>query len=78
MIDKKTIPEVARRLGYKPKQGFIIYRIRVRRGGRKRPVHKDVTFGKPVNEGVNQLKCYFEIILVDPSHKAIRRDAHIN
>ncbi|KAG2202503.1 hypothetical protein INT47_013119 [Mucor saturninus] len=105
-------PDKARRLGYKAKQGFVIYRIRVRRGGRKRPVHKGATFGKPVNEGVNQLKyqrslrstaeerigrkCanlrvlnsywvnqdatykYFEVILVDPSHKAIRRDAHIN
>ena len=29
-------PEKARRLGYKAKQGFVIYRIRVRRGGRKR------------------------------------------
>jgi large subunit ribosomal protein L15e len=105
-------PDKARRLGYKAKQGFVIYRIRVRRGGRKRPVPKGATFGKPVNEGVSQLKyqrslrstaeerigrkCanlrvlnsywvnqdatykYFEVILVDPSHKAIRRDAHIN
>ncbi|KAI8063321.1 ribosomal protein L15e [Gongronella butleri] len=105
-------PDKARRLGYKAKQGFVIYRIRVRRGGRKRPVPKGATYGKPVNEGVNQLKyqrslqstaeervgrrCanlrvlnsywinqdstykYFEVILVDPSHKAIRRDARIN
>jgi large subunit ribosomal protein L15e len=105
-------PDKARRLGYKAKQGFVIYRIRVRRGGRKRPVPKGATFGKPVNEGVSQLKyqrslrstaeerigrkCanlrvlnsywvnqdatykYFEVILVDPSHKAIRRDAAIN
>ncbi|CAG8659798.1 19876_t:CDS:2, partial [Racocetra fulgida] len=46
----------ARRLGYKAKQGYIIYRIRVRRGGRKRPVPKGATYGKPVNQGVNQLK----------------------
>jgi len=99
-------------LGYKAKQGFVIYRIRVRRGGRKRPVPKGATYGKPVNQGVNQLKyqrslkataeerigrrCsnlrvlnsywvnqdstykYFEVILVDPEHKAIRRDPRIN
>ncbi|KAJ6260179.1 hypothetical protein Dda_4402 [Drechslerella dactyloides] len=105
-------PDKARRLGYKAKQGYVIYRIRVRRGGRKRPVPKGATYGKPTNQGVNQLKyqrslrstaeervgrrCanlrvlnsywinqdstykYFEVILVDPQHKAIRRDARIN
>ena len=45
-----------RRLGYKAKQGYVIYRIRVRRGGRKRPVPKGATYGKPVHHGVNQLK----------------------
>jgi len=36
--------------------GYVIYRIRVRRGGRKRPVPKGATFGKPKSHGVNQLK----------------------
>jgi len=105
-------PDKARRLGYKAKQGFVVYRVRVRRGNRKKQVAKGATFGKPTNQGVNQLKfqrslrsvaeervarrCgglrvlnsywinqdgvykYFEVILVDPSHKAIRRDARIN
>merc|ERR1711959_726701 len=105
-------PDKARRLGYKAKQGFVVYRIRVRRGNRKRPVPKGATYGKPTNQGVNQLKfqrslrsvaeervgrrCanlrvlnsywinqdgvykYFEVILVDPQHKAIRRDARVN
>ncbi|KAI9753815.1 MAG: hypothetical protein M4579_004996 [Chaenotheca gracillima] len=105
-------PDKARRLGYKAKQGFVIYRVRVRRGGRKRPVPKGATYGKPTNQGVNQLKyqrslrstaegrvgkrCanlrvlnsywvnqdstykYYEVILVDPQHKAIRRDPRIN
>ncbi|KAJ3305638.1 60S ribosomal protein L15 [Kappamyces sp. JEL0829] len=73
---------------------------------------KGATYGKPVNQGVSQLKfqrslrsvaeervgvrCpnlrvlnsywvnqdatykFYEVILVDPSHKAIRRDARIN
>ncbi|CAD6565555.1 MAG: 60S ribosomal protein L15 [Tremellales sp. Tagirdzhanova-0007] len=105
-------PDKARRLGYKAKQGYLIYRIRVRRGNRKKPVPKGATFGKPVRQGVNHLKfqrglkstaeervgkrCgnlrvlnsywinqdgvykYYEVILVDPSHKAVRRDARIN
>ncbi|KAI9220356.1 ribosomal protein L15e [Blastocladiella britannica] len=105
-------PDKARRLGYKAKQGYVVYRVRVRRGSRKRPVAKGQTYGKPKTHGVNQLKfqrsarsvaeervgrrCgnlrvlnsywinqdavykYFEVILVDPSHKAIRRDPRIN
>ncbi|KAH0507542.1 60S ribosomal protein L15 [Microtus ochrogaster] len=91
-----------------PCPGYVIYRIRVRRGGRKRPVPKGATYGKPVHHGVNQLKfarslqsvaeeragrhCgalrvlnsywvgedstykFFEVILIDPFHKAIRRN----
>lgn len=37
-------------------QGYVIYRIRVRRGGRKRPVSKGIVYGKPTNQGVTQLK----------------------
>lgn len=36
--------------------GFVIFRIRVRRGGRKRPVPKGATYGKPKSHGVNELK----------------------
>ena len=105
-------PEKARKLGYKAKQGYVVYRVRVRRGGRKRPVAKGIVNGKPKNQGVVGLKFqrsirsvaeervgrrlgnlrvlnsywvgqdatykFFEVILVDPSHKAIRRDAKIN
>ncbi|KAB1724630.1 50S ribosomal protein L15e, partial [Klebsiella pneumoniae] len=101
-------PEKARRLGYKAKQGYVIYRVRIRRGGRKRPVPKGATYGKPKTHGVNSLKparnlqavaeervgrrcgglrvlnsywvCqdatykFYEVILVDPMHKAIRRN----
>ncbi|KAK4480621.1 hypothetical protein RD792_013699 [Penstemon davidsonii] len=51
-----TRPDKARRLGYKAKQGYVIYRVRVRRGGRKRPVPKGIVYGKPTNQGVTQLK----------------------
>ena len=49
-------PDKARRLGYKAKQGYVIYRIRLRRGGRKKPVPKGITYGKPKGQGVNQIK----------------------
>merc|ERR1719440_2222238 len=43
-------------MGYKAKQGYIIYLIRVRRGNRKKPVQKGIVYGKPSNQGVTQLK----------------------
>merc|ERR1712100_221940 len=53
---RPTRPDKARRLGYKAKQGVCIYRVRVRRGGRKKPVPKGITYGKPKGEGVNEIK----------------------
>jgi hypothetical protein len=37
-LTRPSRPDKARRLGYKAKQGFVVYRVRVRRGGRKKPV----------------------------------------
>lgn len=36
--------------------GYVVYRVRVRRGGRKRPAPKGATYGKPVHHGINQIK----------------------
>ncbi|KAH8490135.1 hypothetical protein H0E87_022595 [Populus deltoides] len=111
-VTHPTRPDKARRLGYKAKQGYVVYRVRVRRGGRKRPVPKGIVYGKPTNQGVTQLKFqrskrsvaeeragrkfgglrvlnsywinedstykYFEVILVDVAHNAIRNDPRIN
>jgi ribosomal protein L15E len=52
----RAIRAQARRMGFKAKQGYVIYRVRVRRGGRKRPVPKGQIYGKPVNQGITQLK----------------------
>jgi len=107
-----TRPEKARKLGYKAKQGYVIYRVKIRRGGRKRPVSKGIVYGKPKHQGVRKLKNkrshkaiaeeragralgglrvlnsywvgqdavfkFYEVILVDPFHKAIRNDPRIN
>jgi large subunit ribosomal protein L15e len=55
-VQHPTRPEKARRLGYKAKQGYAVFRIRIRRGGRKRPVARGKAYGKPKTAGVNHLK----------------------
>ena len=111
-VSKPTRVEKARMLGYKAKQGYVIYRIRMRRGNRKRGVKKGRVYGKPKQIGITGLKNaksmraiaeekvgrklpglrvlnsywisqdatfkYFEIILVDIGHNAIRNDPRIN
>merc|ERR1712149_124082 len=44
---RPTRPEKARRLGYKATQGFVVYRIRIRRGGRKKPVPRVSPWASP-------------------------------
>merc|ERR1719182_535475 len=115
VLHKATKPsrlDKARALGFKQKQGYVVYRVRIRRGGRKRAVHKGTVFGKPVHQGIRKLKkarshrsvaeekvgrrCsnlrvlnsywvgqdaaykFFEVICVDPAHKAIKGDPRIN
>jgi len=111
-ITRPTRPDKARMLGFKAKQGVLLYRVRIRRGGRKRPVPRGRVNGKPVHQGVHQLKNerslrgiaeeragralpslrvlnsywvnqdstfkFFEIILVDPHHTAVRSDPRLN
>ena len=110
-VNHPTRPDKARRLGYKAKQGYVIYRVAVRRGSRKKPISKGIVYGKPKHQGifvtaVRNLRAvaeervgrrcanlrvlnsywvnqdatykYYEVILVDPSHNAIRRDPRIN
>ena len=55
-VNKPTRTDKAHKLGYKAKQGYVVYRVAVRRGGRKRPNHKGIVYGKPKNQGINQLK----------------------
>merc|ERR1711862_157787 len=38
------------------KQGYVVVRCGVRRGGRKRPNHRGMVFGKPKHQGINHLK----------------------
>eukprot|EP00898_Chlorokybus_atmophyticus_P005245 jgi/Chlat1/5721/Chrsp38S05556 len=111
-VSRPSRPDKARRLGYKAKQGLVIYRVRIRRGGRKRPVSKGIVYGKPKSQGITQLKAqrnhrsvaeeragrrcgglrvlnsywvnqdstfkYYEVILVDPHHNAVRKDPRLN
>jgi large subunit ribosomal protein L15e len=107
-----TRPDKARRVGYKAKQGYVIYRVRVKRGDRKKRVAKGIVYGKPCHQGVKKWKMvrnlrsvaeervgrkcgslrvlnsyylaadaghkWFEVIMIDPMHKAIRDDPRIN
>merc|ERR550537_2093845 len=109
---RPTRPDKARRLGYKAKQGICIYRVKVKRGGRKRKVAKGICYGKPSTSGVRKIKAtrnlksvaeervgrklgslrilnsywvtqdavnkWYECVMVDPMHKAIRNDPKIN
>merc|ERR1712167_70512 len=111
-VNRPSRLDKARALGFKAKQGYVIYRVRMRRGGRKRAVHKGVVCGKPVHQGIRKLKkarshrsvaeekvgrkCsnlrvlnsywvgqdaaykFFEVVCVDPAHKAIKKDPKIN
>ena len=36
--------------------GFVIFRVAVRRGSRKRPNSKGIVYGKPKTQGITQLK----------------------
>ena len=109
-IEKPTRIDRARRLGYKAKQGFVVARVRVRRGGLRkkrpkagrRPKRMGVKKYKPAKSmrligeertgkkfpNLEVLNSYwvaedgrskwFEIIMVDPHHPAIKADKKIN
>jgi len=109
-IEKPTRIDRARRLGYKAKQGFVLARVRVRRGGLRkkrpkagrRPKRMGVKKYKPAKSmrligeertgkkfpNLEVLNSYwvaedgrskwFEIIMVDPHHPAIKADKEVN
>ncbi|MBS7647142.1 50S ribosomal protein L15e [Candidatus Bathyarchaeota archaeon] len=109
-IEKPTRLDRARKLGYKAKQGFIVVRVRVRRGGLRkqrprsgrRPKRMGVRKYKPAKSlrliaeeqaarkfpNLEVLNSYwvgedgrfkwFEVIMVDPSHPAIKSDKDVN
>jgi len=109
-VEKPTRLDRARKLGYKAKQGFIIVRVRVRRGGLRkqrpksgrRPKRMGVSKYKPAKSlrliaeeraarkfpNMEVLNSYwvgedgrfkwFEVIMVDRAHPAIKSDKDIN
>jgi len=109
-IDKPTRLDRAREIGYKAKQGFIVVRVRVSKGGREKPrpnkgrrpkrmgiygyapekslqlIAEETAARKYRNLEVlgsyyvaedGEYKWY-EVILVDPSHPAVKSDPDIN
>ncbi|MEM3626492.1 MAG: 50S ribosomal protein L15e [Candidatus Bathyarchaeia archaeon] len=109
-VERPTRLDRARKLGYKAKQGFIIVRVRVRRGGLRkqrpragrRPKRMGVKKFKPAKSlkliaeekaarkfpNLEVLNSYwvgedgrfkwFETIMVDPNHPAIKADKDVN
>ena len=109
-VEKPTRLDRARKLGYKAKQGFIIVRVRVRRGGLRkqrprsgrRPKRMGVKKYKPAKSlrliaeeraarkfpNLEVLNSYwvgedgrfkwFEVIMIDPHHPAVKADKDIN
>jgi large subunit ribosomal protein L15e len=109
-IEKPTRLDRARKLGYKAKQGFVIVRVRVRRGGLRkqrpkagrRPKRMGVKKFKPAKSlrliaeeraarkfpnlqvlnsywvGEDGRSKWFEILMVDLNHPAIKADEDIN
>ncbi|HDJ26067.1 MAG TPA: 50S ribosomal protein L15e [Candidatus Bathyarchaeota archaeon] len=109
-VEKPTRIDRARRLGYKAKQGFVVVRVRVRRGGLSRP--RPRSGRRPKRMGARKYKHakslqliaeeraarkfpnlevlgsywvwedgrykWFEVIMVDPHHPAIKSDPEVN
>lgn len=108
-IARPTKPSRARSLGYKAKQGFVVARVRIKKGGRRKPSTRKGR--KPKSSGVfftpeasrqaiaerrvadkfQNLEVvnsyyvgedgkhkFFEVILADPHHPAIRKDPERN
>jgi large subunit ribosomal protein L15e len=107
-IERPTRIDRARSLGYKAKQGYVIVRQRLTRGGRmrekirhgRRPKHfrRKLVLGKNYQQvaeeraakiypncevlnsyyvGIDGISLWYEIILVDTSHPAIKADKRI-
>jgi large subunit ribosomal protein L15e len=108
-VERPTKIRRARSLGYKSKQGVVVVRVRVRKGGRRKP--RPTRGRKPKSMGVNKITPgknlqviaeeraarkfpnlevlnsyhvasdgtheYYEVILVDPNHPAIRSDPQL-
>lgn len=109
-VEKPTRLDRAREIGYKAKPGFVVARVRVRKGGMRkqrpnkgrRPKRMGVYGFAPAKSiqliaeeraarkypnlevlgsyyvGEDGLYKYYEVILVDPHHPAIKSDKDIN
>ncbi|CAI9156814.1 unnamed protein product [Rangifer tarandus platyrhynchus] len=71
---RPTRPAKARRLGYKAKQGYAIYRVRSVAEGRAGSHCGALRVLNSYWDGEDATYKFFEIILIDPFHKAIRRN----
>ncbi len=108
-VEKPTRLDRARSLGYKAKQGIIVVRVRIRKGGRRKPrpnkgrrpkrmgvygfapakslrliaeeraqrKYPNMTVLNSYYVGEDGLHKWYEVILVDPNHPAIKNDPEL-
>merc|ERR1711877_114793 len=82
-VTRPSRPDKARRLGYKAKQGVVIWRVAVRRGSRKTNTPKGIIYGKPKRQGINQMKSRKNLRSIAEERVgrkmgALRNDAKLN
>ena len=109
-VERPTRIDRARSLGYRAKQGIIVVRVKVRRGGRRKSRYirgrrtarmgmRRNTMGKSIQRmaeerasrrytnlevlnsywvGEDGRSKWYEVILVDGNHPAIKSDAHLS
>lgn len=108
-LDRPTNPSRAHALGYKAKQGFVMARVRIKKGGRRKPSTRKgrkpkssgVFFTPETNKqaiaerrvadkfpnlevlnsyniGEDGKHKFYEVILVDKHHPAIKKDKERN
>ncbi len=109
-VERPTRIDKARRYGYKSKQGFVVVRVRVRRGGMRKS--RPSRARKPAGMGILKITpsksiqriaeeraqrkymnlevlgsywlfedgqyTWYEVVMVDPNHPAIKSDKDIN
>merc|ERR1712039_745464 len=55
-LTKPSRIDKARKMGYKRKKGYLVYRVRVRRGNNNKNIPRGKIQGKPSTQGVSQIK----------------------
>merc|ERR1712099_62296 len=67
-LTKPSRIDKARKMGYRKKKGYLVYRVRVRRGNNNKNIPKGKIQGKPSTQGVSQIKPKRNLRVVAEDH----------